>query len=67
MVLGGTDRAREIFTMGFEFFGQEEEGVDKSQSLYSAFAKMEVRHKEYDRARVIYKVRRLAFQPPTQS
>ncbi|KAM0748141.1 protein prenylyltransferase [Meredithblackwellia eburnea MCA 4105] len=49
------DRAREIFTMGFEFYGQEEEGIDKSQSLYSAFAKMEVRHKEYDRARVIYK------------
>ena len=45
--------------MGFEFFGQEEEGIDKSQSLYSAFAKMEVRHKEYDRARVIYKVRLL--------
>lgn len=42
--------------MGFEFYGQEEEGIDKSQSLYSAFAKMEVRHKEYDRARVIYKV-----------
>lgn len=51
-----TDRAREIFTMGFEFYGQEEEGIDKSQSLYSSFAKMEVRHKEYERARVIYKV-----------
>lgn len=43
--------------MGFEFFGQDEEGIDKSQSLYSSFAKMEVRLKEYDRARVIYKVR----------
>lgn len=42
--------------MGFEFYGQEEEGIDKSQSLYSSFAKMEVRHKEYERARVIYKV-----------
>lgn len=51
------DRAREIYQMGFEFYGQDEEGIDKSQSLYSAFAKMEVRHKEYDRARVIYKVR----------
>lgn len=50
------DRAREIYTMAFEFFGQGEEEIDKSQSLYSAFAKMEVRHKEYDRARVIYKV-----------
>ncbi|KAI5480437.1 pre-mRNA-splicing factor CLF1 [Pseudohyphozyma bogoriensis] len=52
---GNVDRAREIFTMGFEFFGQDEEGINKSQSLYSAFAKMETRHKEYDRARVIYK------------
>lgn len=43
--------------MGFEFFGQEEDQIDKSQSLYSSFAKMEVRNKEYDRARVIYKVR----------
>ena len=42
--------------MGFEFFGQDEESIDKSQSLYSSFAKMEVRHKEYERARVIYKV-----------
>ncbi len=50
------DSAREIYQMGFEFYGQDEEGIDKSQSLYSAFAKMEVRHKEYDRARVIYKV-----------
>ena len=39
--------------MGFEFFGQEEEGVNKSQSLYSSMAKMEIRSKEYDRARVI--------------
>ncbi|GAA5877699.1 hypothetical protein JCM3774_006647 [Rhodotorula dairenensis] len=52
---GNIDRAREIYQMGFEFYGQDEEGIDKSQSLYSAFAKMEVRHKEYDRARVIYK------------
>ena len=51
-----TDRSREIYQMGFEFFGQDEEGIDKSQSLYSSFAKMEVRLKEYDRARVIYKV-----------
>lgn len=51
------ERAREIFTMGFEFFGQDEDGIDKSQTLYSSFAKMEIRHKEYDRARVIYKVR----------
>lgn len=55
------DRAREIFTMGFEFFGQDEDGIDKSQTLYSSFAKMEIRHKEYDRARVIYKVCILSF------
>ncbi|BGP31713.1 NineTeen Complex (NTC) component [Rhodotorula toruloides] len=52
---GNVDRAREIYQMGFEFYGQDEEGIDKSQSLSSAFAKMEVRHREYDRARVIYK------------
>ncbi|GAA5884143.1 hypothetical protein JCM16303_005936 [Sporobolomyces ruberrimus] len=52
---GMLDRSREIYQMGFEFFGQDEEGIDKSQSLYSSFAKMEVRLKEYDRARVIYK------------
>ncbi|KAK4048382.1 NineTeen Complex (NTC) component [Microbotryomycetes sp. JL221] len=52
---GNVDRAREIYTMGFEFYGQDEEGIDKSQSLYSSFAKMEVRHKEHERARVIYK------------
>lgn len=51
------DRAREIYQLGFEFFGQDEEGIDKSQSLYSAMAKMEVRLKEYERARLIYKVR----------
>ena len=49
--------------MGFEFFGQDEESIDKSQSLYSSFAKMEVRHKEYERARVIYKVS-FSFSPP---
>ncbi|GAA5830801.1 hypothetical protein JCM11251_001079 [Rhodosporidiobolus azoricus] len=52
---GNVDRAREIYQMGFEFYGQDEEGIDKSQSLYSAFAKMETRHKEYERARMIYK------------
>lgn len=51
------DRARAIYQMGFEYFGDDEEGIDKSQSLYSAMAKMEVRLKEYDRARAIYKVR----------
>lgn len=40
-----TDRAREIFQMGLEFFGEEEEQLEKAQGLYSAFAKMETRHK----------------------
>lgn len=58
-----TDRSREIYQMGFDFFGQDEEGIDKSQSLYSSFAKMEVRLKEYDRARVIYKVSFANYAP----
>jgi hypothetical protein len=51
------DRAREIFQMAFEYFGEEEEDLERAQSIYTAFAKMESRHKEYDRARTIYKVR----------
>jgi crooked neck len=31
--------------MGLEFFGEEEEQLEKAQSLYSSFAKMETRHK----------------------
>ena len=54
---GRLDRAREIFQMALEFFGEEEEQLEKAQSLFGSFAKMETRHKEYDRARVIYKVR----------
>jgi crooked neck len=71
---GKLDRAREIYQMGLEFFGEEEEQLEKAQGLvsnttrprrepsclqctqYSGFAKLEVRHKEYERARVIYKV-----------
>lgn len=49
------DRAREIFQMAFEYFGEEEEGLEKAQNIYTAFAKMESRHKEYERARTIYK------------
>jgi crooked neck len=51
------ERGREVFQMALEFFGEEEEQLEKIQGIYSAFAKMETRHKEYDRARVIYKVR----------
>ncbi|KAI9626138.1 hypothetical protein H4Q26_015884 [Puccinia striiformis f. sp. tritici PST-130] len=49
------DRAREIFQMSFEYFGEEEEDLERAQSIYTAFAKMESRHKEYDRARTVYK------------
>ncbi|GAA98350.1 uncharacterized protein L969DRAFT_616538 [Mixia osmundae IAM 14324] len=49
------DRAREIYQMALEFFGEEEEQLEKAQGIYASFAKFEVRHKEYDRARVIYK------------
>ncbi|TFY75779.1 hypothetical protein EWM64_g8233 [Hericium alpestre] len=49
------DKAREVFQTALEFFGDEEEQVDKAQAVFSAFAKMETRLKEYERARVIYK------------
>lgn len=49
------DRARQVFTMALEFFGEDEDRMEKAQTVYTAFAKMETRVKEYDRARVIYK------------
>ncbi|TEB34218.1 protein prenylyltransferase [Coprinellus micaceus] len=52
---GRLDKAREVFQTALEFFGDEEEQVEKAQAVFSAFAKMETRQKEYDRARVIYK------------
>ena len=60
-IRGNLLRAREVFQMALEYFGageggaDEEEQIEKSQSLYNAFAKLEIRQKEYDRARVIYK------------
>lgn len=54
-------RSREVFQMSLEYFGageggvEEEEQLEKAQSLYNAFAKLEIRQKEYERARVIYK------------
>lgn len=54
---GKLDKAREVFQTALEFFGDDEEQVEKAQAVYNAFAKMETRLKEYDRARVIYKVR----------
>lgn len=60
-----------MFQTALEFFGDEEEQVEKAQvsfidglfpsvltlqAVFSAFARMETRLKEYERARVIYKV-----------
>jgi crooked neck len=50
------DKAREVMQTAIEFFGDGEEDIDKAQAVFGAFAKMEVRCKEYERARVIYKV-----------
>ena len=57
---GRADKAREVFQTALEFYGDEEEQVERAQAVFSAFAKMETRLKEYERARVIYKVRVLA-------
>lgn len=60
-VRNNVNRSREVFQMSLEYFGageggvEEEEQLEKAQSLYNAFAKLEIRQKEYERARVIYK------------
>lgn len=53
---GRLDKAREVFQTALEFFGDDEEQVEKAQAVFNSFAKMEIRLKEYERARVIYKV-----------
>jgi crooked neck len=53
---GMIDRARDVFDTALRFFGDDEEEVDKAQAVFAAFARMETRLKEYERARVIYKV-----------
>ncbi|KIM44978.1 hypothetical protein M413DRAFT_442944 [Hebeloma cylindrosporum] len=52
---GRPDKAREVFQAALEFYGDDKEQVTKAQAVFSAFAKMETRLKEYERARVIYK------------
>jgi crooked neck len=52
---GKADKAREVFQTALEFFGDEEEQIEKAQQVFGAFARMETRLKEYERARVIYK------------
>lgn len=53
---GEIDKAREVFQTALEFFGDGEEEVDKAQGVFGAFARMETRLKEFERARTIYKV-----------
>ena len=66
---GKLDKAREVFQTALEFFGDDEEQIEKAQAVFNAFAKMETRLKEYERARVIYKVRGsitfMCSAPPT--
>ena len=54
---GEVDKAREVFQTALEFFGDAEEDVEKAQGVFGAFARMETRLKEFERARTIYKVR----------
>jgi crooked neck len=54
---GKVDKSREVFQTALEFYGDDEQQIEKAQAVFSAFAKMETRLKEYERARVIYKVR----------
>jgi crooked neck len=53
-----TNRTFSIFLAALKFYNDEEEQleVEKAQAVFSAFVKMETRLKEYERARVIYKV-----------
>jgi crooked neck len=39
--------------MALQFYGDNEEQMEKSQAVFNAFAKMETRLTEFDRARVI--------------
>ncbi|KAF8227044.1 protein prenylyltransferase [Tricholoma matsutake] len=52
---GKLDKAREVFQTALQFYGDDEEQIEKAQAVFNAFAKMETRLKEYERARVIYK------------
>lgn len=52
---GALDKARNVFHMALDFFGEEESALEKAQTVYTAFAKMETRQGEFDRARMIYK------------
>lgn len=50
-----TDKARTVFHMALDFFGEGEDALERAQTVFTAFAKMETRQGEFDRARMIYK------------
>ncbi|CDS00171.1 probable protein CCN1-putative cell cycle control protein [Sporisorium scitamineum] len=52
---GNLEKARIVFQMALDYIGEDEEAMEKAQSVFTAFAKMESRLKEYERARAIYK------------
>ncbi|KAF8341219.1 TPR-like protein [Cantharellus anzutake] len=52
---GNLEKCREVFQTALEYFGDDEQQVETAQAVFAAFAKMETRLKEYERARVIYK------------
>ncbi|WFD00672.1 NineTeen Complex (NTC) component [Malassezia yamatoensis] len=49
------EKARNVFHMALDFFGEDETALERAQTVFTAFAKMETRQAEYDRARTIYK------------
>lgn len=49
------DKARNVFHMALDFFGEDESALERAQTVFTAFAKMETRQGEFDRARIIYK------------
>jgi len=52
---GAVDQARIVFAKAMEYYGEDEDRMEVAQTVYTAFAKLETRMREYDRARVIYK------------
>lgn len=52
---GSVDQARTVFAKAMEFYGEEEDRMELAQTIHTAFAKLETRMREYERARVIYK------------
>ena len=52
---GDLEKARMVFQMALDYIGEDEDAMEKAQSVFTAFAKMETRLKEFERARVIYK------------